>query len=280
MLCIITGAYGTLGAAVSRKLAADDNELVLVGRSIERLEHLLAVDFAANQSPASFMPPLHRVDALINTAAEQGPIGPMWECDPKAWQQTICVNLIQPVRLCSWVIPLMEHSRRGKIVNISGGGATGPRPGFAAYACAKVALVRFSETLAAEVERLNIDVNSVAPGIMPSGMTRAVLAARSSIDVRKEIEQAEQTLSKDPGNDLRAAELVHYLVSPLADGISGRLISAVWDDWRSLHLDKPTGDMFTLRRVVGRSETQLPAAQSSTQSAPASATPPTTETLP
>ena len=269
MLCVITGAYGTLGAAVSHKLAADDgNELVLVGRSPERLEHLraalprsaahstVAVDFAENQSPSSFMPPLRRIDALINIAAEQGPIGPMWECDPKAWQQTICVDLIQPVRLCSWAIPLMQHSRRGKIVNISGGGATGPRPGFAAYACAKAALVRFSETLAAEVEKLGIDVNSVAPGIMSSGMTRAVLAARSSIDVRKEIEQAEQTLSHDPGNDLRAAELVQYLVSPLSDGITGRLISAVWDDWRSLHLDKPTGDMFTLRRVVARPASQ------------------------
>src|SRR5437016_14472488 len=88
------------------------------------------------------------IDVLVNNAAIQGPIGPLLDNDPAEWAQTVAVNLTAPVMLCRACIPLMGKRSRSKIINLSGGGATGPRPNFSAYASAKAALVRFSETLA------------------------------------------------------------------------------------------------------------------------------------
>src|SRR5947209_3358448 len=73
--------------------------------------------------------------------------------------------------------PLMRECGQGKIMNLSGGGASGPRPNFSAYATAKAGLVRFSEILALEVRDINIHVNCVAPGAMNTEMLRDILRA-------------------------------------------------------------------------------------------------------
>ena len=68
----------------------------------------------------------------------------------------LLVDLVAPVALCRLAAPFLGSSRRGKIINISGGGATGPRVNFSAYASAKAALVRFSETLAEEARYVGV----------------------------------------------------------------------------------------------------------------------------
>ena len=58
----------------------------------------------------------------------------------------------------------MKKRKKGKIIILSGGGATKPMPNFSAYAASKAAVVRFGETLAEELRDYNIDVNMIAPG--------------------------------------------------------------------------------------------------------------------
>ena len=107
---------------------------------------------------------------LINNAAIQGPIGSLQQNDLGAWDQTIRVNLLSPVALCKGLLSRMTNAPDASILNLSGGGATGPRANFSAYASAKAALVRFSETLADEVKSQGITVNCVAPGAMKTAM--------------------------------------------------------------------------------------------------------------
>jgi len=64
------------------------------------------------------------------------------------------------------LLPHFKKNRRGKIINLSGGGATAPLPRLSAYAAAKSALVRLTETLAQETAGFGIDVNAVAPGAL------------------------------------------------------------------------------------------------------------------
>ncbi len=71
----------------------------------------------------------------------------------------------------------MKPQRAGKIINLSGGGATNPLPGISAYAASKAAMVRFTETLALEVKEFGIDVNAVAPGALATRLTDQLLAA-------------------------------------------------------------------------------------------------------
>jgi 3-oxoacyl-[acyl-carrier protein] reductase len=119
----------------------------------------------------------------------------------------------------------------------------GPRANFSAYACSKAALVRFTETLAEEVAALNIDANCVSPGVMVSALTAEVL--QNAFVGGKEHEAVSRA---KPGDEARAAELIAYLASPESDGITGRSISAVWDDWQNLRAIA-VGDRLTLRRI-------------------------------
>jgi 3-oxoacyl-[acyl-carrier protein] reductase len=194
-----------------------------------------------------------RLDVLVNNAGLLTPIGKVWDNDWHAWQMTIRVNLLAPVELCRACVPWMSEHRQGKIINISGGGATRARPHFSAYATAKAGLVRFSETLAHETRDLHIQVNCVAPGAMNTEMLQAVL--RAGPEHVGALEYAEALKQTETGGALpqRAAELCVFLASAASDGITGTLLSAVWDPWESLpeHLhDMQDSDIYTLRRIV------------------------------
>ena len=192
-------------------------------------------------------------DILVNNAAIQGPIGPAWEVDVAEFERTMRIDFLAPVRLCRAVIPGMIARGSGWIVNLSGGGATGPRPFFSAYGAAKTALVRFGETLAAELQDKGVRVNSIAPGAFASGMTKAVAAASDEAGV-SEKKTADRLLASDDDTSARkAAKLAVYLVHGQGRDVTGKLISAVWDPWEDLHLhwqDTRTSDVYTLRRVV------------------------------
>ncbi len=191
------------------------------------------------------------VDILINNAGTQGPIGPLVAVDPAAWQATFDVNLFAPMRLSRRLIPTMRERGRGKIVNVSGGGATGPRPDFSAYACAKTALVRLTETLAEELKPDRIDVNALAPGAMNTRMLDEVLAAGPAGS--REYAAALKRSREGGTPPATAAEAAVWLASPASDGITGRLISAVWDNWKELagHADElAKSDVYTLRRIL------------------------------
>jgi 3-oxoacyl-[acyl-carrier protein] reductase len=193
------------------------------------------------------------LDVLVNNAATLGPIGKVWENDWQEWQTTIRVNLLAPIELCRACLPWMQKCGQGKIINLSGGGATGPRPHFSAYATAKAGLVRFSEILAHEVDDLNVQVNCVAPGMLNTDMLQAIVAAGPEKTGLEEYAQAIQQVEKGGTLPQRAADLCVFLASAASAGITGKLISAVWDPWEQLpkYLDDlRDSDIYTLRRIV------------------------------
>jgi 3-oxoacyl-[acyl-carrier protein] reductase len=267
--CLVTGASRGLGARIAEVFWRAGADLLLVARSADALDATLArLPGRAGQRATAFRADLAdpaaagaiisfarsrwgKLDVLVNDAAVAGPIGPAHLNDADAWRATIQVNLLSPVELCRLCVPWMAEAGRGKIVNLSGGGATGPRPNFSAYATAKAGLVRFSETLAEETRGLSIDVNCVAPGVMKTALLEEAARAGAAAAGAREVEIASR-----PGDDgvlERAAALCAFLASPASDGISGKLISAVWDPWEDLpsHLDElRKGDIYTLRRIV------------------------------
>ncbi|QOV87883.1 SDR family NAD(P)-dependent oxidoreductase [Humisphaera borealis] len=272
-LALVTGASRGLGEAIARQLWSAGASLALVARDSKALEELAAslpeapsegqrlgvfpadiADIASLEASfAGISAQLGDVDVLVNNAAIQGPLGPLESIDFAAWKQVFDVDLFAAVRLCQLVIPGMRRRGGGKIINISGGGATGPRPDVTAYACAKTALVRLAETLAEELKDARIDVNSVSPGAMNTRMLEETLAAGPA-GIRREFQQAMERKQKGSGvPPEKAAELVVFLASPASDGISGKIISAVWDPWRALpgHLQMlANSDVFTLRRIT------------------------------
>jgi NAD(P)-dependent dehydrogenase (short-subunit alcohol dehydrogenase family) len=122
----------------------------------------------------------------------------------------------------------MIRERRGKIINLSGGSPS-PLPNFSAYAASKAAIVRLTETLAQEVEEYNIQVNAIAPGAVNTALTDALLAAGPAAG-EEMLAQARRQKEDGGVPPERAAALAVFLASEASDGLSGRLISAVWDD--------------------------------------------------
>ena len=119
----------------------------------------------------------NKIDVLVNGAGILGPIGLITETDPGIWTDTIRANLIGTYLCCAAVLSHMIAARRGKIINLSGGGAANPRPRFSAYASSKAAVVRFTETVAEEMKDFNIQVNAIAPGAVNTQMLDEILAA-------------------------------------------------------------------------------------------------------
>jgi 3-oxoacyl-[acyl-carrier protein] reductase len=147
----------------------------------------------------------------------------------------------------------MKQKKYGKIIMLSGGGATKPMPYLSAYAASKAAIVRFAETLAEETKDFNIDVNTLAPGALNTRLLDEIIAAGpekiGNVFYQQCLKQKQQG-----GTNLEiGASLCVYLASAESDGISGKLLSAVWDPWQSLAKyknDLMNSDIYTLRRIV------------------------------
>ena len=99
------------------------------------------------------------------------------------------------------------------------------------------------------------DPVSTTPGAIATGMTDAVIGAGLENAGESEFVAAQQQrqIRDDTEGLTRVSELVSYLLSPASDGISGKLISAIWDAWHSFggHKTEMTdSDIYTLRRIV------------------------------
>lgn len=223
------------------------------GPSVE----VIAADLRDPETPEllirTAMERLGRLDVVVSNAAVLGPLGRIDEVDWEAWVEAVHVNLLASARLCRAAIAHFRTQRSGKIVQLSGGGATGPRPNASAYAAAKAAVVRLVETLAAETVDDGIQVNALAPGALDTRMLDEVLAAgpkRAGAAEHARARALRERGATDPGE---AAALAVFLGSAVSDRVTGRLLSAVWDPWRSLpgRADElATTDVYTLRRIV------------------------------
>lgn len=196
---------------------------------------------------------LPRLDVLVNNAGILGPTGLVEDNDWEQWVSALQVNLFGTVLTTRAVLPIFKRNGRGKIINLSGGGATGPRPRVSAYAASKAAVVRFTETVAEETRGLGIDVNAVAPGALNTRLLGQVVSAGPDQVGADEYRRSAAQQDKGQAGLERSAELCAFLASAQSDGITGKLLSAVWDPWESLGSHREIlaiSDIYTLRRIV------------------------------
>lgn len=247
-VAIITGAGRGIGEAIALAFARQRAKLVLVARTTSELEKVAAdirrlgaeAIVAAgdvsrqqevNQIVSAALGEYGRVDVLVNAAAIHGPIGCLWEADAERWISAVQVNLLGTFLCCRAVIPHMMANGGGKIINFSGGGATSPSPRLSAYGVSKAAIVRLTETLAAELKEFNIQVNAIAPGMVDTHIHDDVLAAGERAGEHlQEVLHMRGSHESVPAE--LPAELAVFLASRKADGLSGKLIAAPHDDWQ------------------------------------------------
>ena len=126
-------------------------------------------------------------------------------------------------------------------------------PRISGYAVSKVGIVRFIESLSKELSGYKIDVNSVAPGTINTSMLSEVLNAGPKL-IGKNAYKKALFQKKVGGSSMESAcNLILFLASEYSNGISGKLISAIWDDWKNWSNHKSIlakSDLFTLRRIT------------------------------
>jgi NAD(P)-dependent dehydrogenase (short-subunit alcohol dehydrogenase family) len=271
---LVTGANRGLGLEIAQAFVAAGGSVMLCARDTEPLEAArrqmaalvgkgqsvvwrtcdvtdsIQVSSVVEQSIQEF----GDLQILVNNAGVYGPFGPIENVDLTEWARAVEINLLGSVLPTRAVLPHFKASGYGKIIQISGGGATNPLPGISAYAASKAAVVRFAETIAEECKEFKIDVNSIAPGLLNTRLLEEVLAAGPE-KVGKQFHSRMVRQKEQGGSSMvPAVELAVFLGSGASDGITGKLISALWDDWQTwpAHIEElQNGDVYTLRRITG-----------------------------
>jgi len=274
-VAIITGANQGLGLEIARKYIEAGASVMLCARNGELLE-------AARDELALLASPEQKVRAMaadvskeadvaalfdatlgefggchivVNNAGIYGPKGEIETVDWSEWVRAMEINVFGSILMCRVALAHFKAQKYGKIIQLSGGGATNPLPRISAYAASKAAIVRFAETLAEEVRGTGIDVNCIAPGALNTRMLEEVLAAGPQ-KVGQAFYDRSLKQKENGGAPIETgAELAVFLASSLSDGITAKLISAVWDNWGEWpeHLEElSTTDAYTLRRIAGR----------------------------
>jgi len=272
---IITGANQGLGLEIARKFVLAGADLMLCARNASMLEDAraeLAGMASAGQkivtqvADVSVESDVHSVVAqtlkllggchiLVNNAGVYGPKGEIESVDWADWMKAIEINVYGSVLMSRAVLPHFKAQGYGKVIQLSGGGATNPLPRISAYAVSKAAIVRYAETLAEEVRGTGIDVNCIAPGALNTRMLDEILQAGPE-KVGQAFYERSVKQKETGGAPLdKGADLALFLASSASDGITAKLISAVWDDWEHWpeHLNElSSSDVYTLRRIAGR----------------------------
>lgn len=262
---LLTGASQGIGNHIAHDLARKGARLILVSRNIIGLENLNKV--LENTKANHIVIPLDvsnclmveqafinieslapQLDGILNCAGSFGTIGKLEDVTPTNFLQSIKVNLLGSYNTSYYGLSSLKKVGRGKIINFSGGGVTNVFPNYSGYSCSKTALVKLTENLAEEYP--GIDVNIVAPGFIKTKLAEQTIDAgeKAGSFYQKTIEMLLHG-GNDPKNPV---DLVSFLLSRESDGISGKLISAQWDNWKNCNFQKKLKDdkdFCSLRRI-------------------------------
>ena len=272
---IITGASSGLGFEISKAFLKAGSNLIICSRSKEDLSNALDnlqrfknpsqkilslptdisiendVDNLITESFKKFK----SIDILVNNAGIIGPKGNFEELDWDKWKYALDTNFLGSAYLVKKLIPTFKKNNFGRIIQISGGGATSPLPLQSIYAASKAAIVRFIETISLEVKEFNISANCIAPGQLNTKIMDEYLKAGPD-KIGKSFYEKVQKQFKSGGAPIeKAVNLALALATEKYPFLRGKLISAIWDDWENFYKFKKelnSSDVYTLRRIIDK----------------------------
>jgi 3-oxoacyl-[acyl-carrier protein] reductase len=278
-VAIITGAGRGIGQAIALAYAKEGAKLALAARTLSELEETAqqaeALDTEVLVIPTDIADPAQvdemvrrtvdqyaTVDVLVNNAGIHGPVGPLQDTDVSYWMRTFQVNVFGAVLCCRAVLPVMLQQDRGKIINMTGGGA-GLVSGTAyrtAYHASKAAIIRLTEDLPLELAGKNIQVNVMGPGSHRTRMVEEMLDGVAAAGVAERFEEMRQQMFEQVvarfGTSAavsmeQATGLAMLLGSEASGNLSGRCFEA-FDAFLGLPSQIPeimASDAYTLWRV-------------------------------
>ena len=230
---VVTGGIGGLGTAICRSLLASGHTVIavdlparheaaaeLLAKHLGQSMHFMPADVSDFDDCSRLVEQINQqigpIDVLVNAAGITRDASLRKMTRPQ-WDAVLSVDLHSVFNLCRQVVEAMCERRFGRIVNISSVNAQTGQFGQTNYAAAKAGMHGFTMSLAREVARHGVTVNSIAPGYIDTDMTRAI---RSNI--REQIVAAIPVGRMGEPEDI--ARTVDFLCAPDAGYVTGALI--------------------------------------------------------
>lgn len=244
-IALVTGASAPrgIGRAIAMRLAAEGATLVVTDiagmdlleglvTDIEQLGGRARADIldvtskdSVRQGVARVIDAFGQVDILVNNAGSLAGADKFLTTTPDQWQQSFQVNLLGPMMLIQAVIPSMQATGGGRIINIGSTGSLGAEAGFGAYTTMKHGMIGLTKTIAAEFGVDGILCNTVCPGYIMTDMhaaanTRLAHEAGLSVDDIMQRRYAPVAVRR-AGTPQEVANAVAYLAGPGAAYVTG-----------------------------------------------------------
>jgi NAD(P)-dependent dehydrogenase (short-subunit alcohol dehydrogenase family) len=234
-IILVTGAGDGIGRAAAHAYAAHGATVILLGRTLEKLEKVydeleaagaaqpaivpLNLETAAEHDYIELSNQLHdtfgHLDGLLHNAGVLGVRTPLENYDPVIWDQVMKVNVNAPFLMTQTLLPLLQKSEDASIIFTSSGVSRKGRAHWGAYSVSKFATEGMSQILADELENLtSVRVNCINPG-----------ATRTSM-------RAYAYPAEDPQTNPTPEEIMPlylYLMGPQSKGINGQSMDAQGD---------------------------------------------------
>jgi len=226
---IVTGASSGMGKSCSELLLKNDAVVVGIDRNDSAIEHDRyshcksdVLDEEQIQKCISEVDSQYgHIDGLVNAAGIFGNNKPFYELTMEEWNKVISVNTTGTFIVSKAAAPIMIREKHGKIVNISCIRSTIFKNNMADYAASKGAVASMTSAMALDLAPYNIQVNSVAPGFIYTGMTAASF---DMPDVRAKSEALIPNGRLGMPKDI--ASVVLFLLSDMSDYVTGTMLFA------------------------------------------------------
>jgi NAD(P)-dependent dehydrogenase (short-subunit alcohol dehydrogenase family) len=180
--CLVTGAAGNLGRAVAQAFAAEGASLILMDLHEEHLrstygseasgKRFALADLRDAQSVARAIPAGTRIDVLCNIAGGFRMGQPVHETSDDTWDLMLGLNARSVINCARAVVPGMNAAGSGKIINVGAIAALSGKANMAAYIASKSAVIRITESMAAELRERGINVNCILPSTIDTPQNR------------------------------------------------------------------------------------------------------------
>jgi NAD(P)-dependent dehydrogenase (short-subunit alcohol dehydrogenase family) len=227
---LVTGANRGFGLAMTMDLSKAGATVIMLGRDLGALEYAydavidkgfqepilypLDIEGATPENYQSLQDDIfnqfEKLDGLIHNAAILGTMMPVDQYDIKLWYSTLQINLNGPFMLTQFLIPLLNKSDDARILFLSAEQGREAKAYWGAYGVSKFAVEGFAKTLSEELEKTNIRVNTLDPGVMRTEMRRAAYPAEDT--------------TKNPSPESKSPAIV-YLMLPVSTKYNGKQLA-------------------------------------------------------
>jgi NAD(P)-dependent dehydrogenase (short-subunit alcohol dehydrogenase family) len=260
-VAVVTGAGRGVGRAIAEALAASGASVAIASRSEHELEEVaraigdaggsalpVRVDVTDRDAVSAFVAEanaqLGAPTLLVNNAGTWQQVGPLDEADPEVWWRDVEVCLKGAFLCTRAVLPGMRARRRGRIVNVSSYAGIAPRAYATAYACSRAALLRLTDSLAAELEGIGVTAFAITPGFVRTALVEGVAASAEGRRFLPELGERPDALEA-----AEAGRLVADIASGRLDRLAGRFLHVLDDvDQLLRRADEITeADLYALR---------------------------------